>query len=532
MTALKERPRTRPRAAPRGPKPRRLIAFGLLVLACWGTLLAIASPVSSDVPVLRSTSPGVGSTTRPDNLLLTFDRPVDAGLATVRMLDPYNREIDPGRPTHPDGRSDVISVPVPKQKYAGTYSVAWSVPAGTLATASGTFSFDLASRSPVLEPPKLPTRPDVVVTVAHGIALFGSLVSVALLAGVAFVGAFSPTGREGKLATYAGFGAIGFTALSLVTFGPYAAKLPLTDVFQGGLLSGTLGSDAGATLLARLALLALGGLAVAQLTWAEPATTSRERWWRGATVLGCTAAVAATWSFAAPGVFAVDVVHYTALAALAGGLIMVWQRRSVPPRVALVAAGVVVLTGGFELWRQGAGADSPLVVWTWAGKLALVLALVAMWWLGRRLTADKGRPWPTVAQAGISVLIAAATVLVTVSTVAEDRTQAPPVRLAFDTEDEQGMLDLVVTPGKIGGNQVQISVVDFRDVSRDGFTVSAAFTPPDGSAPLPVPLARAGTGYSTGSVDLPRPGEWELALTVQSAGGKQQTIYGTVDVPG
>jgi copper transport protein len=466
VTTVKERPRTRTTGAPRGPAPRRVVAFMLLVLACWGTLLAIAAPVSSDVPVLRSTSPGVGSTTRPDNLVLTFDRPVDAGLATVRMTGPYNQAIDPGRPTNPDGRTNVISVPIPKQKYAGTYTVAWSVPAGTLNTASGTFVFDLASRSPVQPPPQLATRPDVVVTVAHGILVFGALVSVALLAATAFVTAISPTGVSGRtIATYAWFGAVGCTALSVLTFGPYAAKLPLTDAFDGGLFSGTFGSAGGAALLARLALLALGGLAVAQLMTCEPAPTRRERWWRGATVLGCTAAVAATWSFAEP------------------------------------------------------------------GALELTLALIAMWWLGRRLSADKPR-WPAFVQAGVGALIAAAAVVLTVSVATEDRTQAPPVRLAFDTENEQGMLDLVVTPGKIGGNRVQVSVVDFKDVSRDGFDVSVALNPPDGSAPLPVPLSRVDTGYSVGSVDIPSAGQWELALTVQSAGGEQQTIYGTVDVPG
>jgi hypothetical protein len=33
-----------------------------------------------------------------------------------------------------------------------------------------------------------------------------------------------------------------------------------------------------------------------------------------------------------------------------------------------------------------------------------------------------------------------------------------------------------------------------------------------------------------GSAHIPGPGKWELALTVRSADGKQETIYGVVDV--
>ncbi|NKQ57452.1 copper resistance protein CopC [Amycolatopsis sp. K13G38] len=414
MTTLERRPR----AKPAGPRARRFAAFALLVLACWGTLLAIAAPPSSDLPVLRTTSPGVDSTARPDNLVLTFDRPVSANLATVRLTDPYHRPIDPDRPVHANGRAETISVPLPKQKYAGTYSVAWSVPAGADVAANGTFTFDLASRSPVQDAPVLPARPSVVVTVAHGIAQFGALAAAAVLAGAALLAVFRPVG-EGpmrRVATYAWFAAIGLTTAAFLTFGPYTAKLPLTEAFKT--LAGTMDSGAGAVLLARLAVLALGGLAVAQLMTAGAAATARERWARAATVAGCAGALAVTWVFVAP----------------IGG----------PAR----------------------------------------------------------------------------------------HTQAAPVRLMFDTGADKGLLDLAVTPGKIGDNEVHVSVLDTKDVAKDGLGVTVAFHPPDAAVPaVPVPLARAGTGYSTGSVRLPGPGQWELELTVESAGGKRETIYGVVDVP-
>ena len=508
----------------RGPAARRVIAFALLVLACWATLVAIASPVRSEVPVLRATSPGAGSIARPDNLVLTFDRPVDAGLATVRMTDPYHRPVEPGRPAHAGGRADTVSVPIPKQKYAGTYSVSWSVPAGTTASASGAFTFDLASRSPAQDAPALSTRPGLGLTIAYGVAQFGALAAFAVLAGAALVAAAG--GRSfRKLATYGWFGAIVFTLASFVLFGPYTAKLPLTDALQGGLLSGTVESGAGGVFFARLAVLALGGLALAQLMTSEPAPTARERWMRVGTVFGCASAVAATWGFLGPGAaeplsLAVDVVHVTAIAALCGVLVAGWPRPA--PGLALAGVGVVALSGGYLFWRHGF--DRPPQLLTWVGELALVLVLVAMTFPRRR--------WAAFARAGAGVLLVAATAMLAVTGMATDRAQSAPVRLPFDTGDDRGLLDLAVAPGKTGANQVYVSVLDAKDVAKDGFGVSVALSPPGAATPpVPVPLTRAGTGYSAGSVSISGPGQWELALTIQSAGGKQETIYGVVDVP-
>lgn len=548
MTVVKDRPRVTTVAPKRGRVAGRLVAFSLLVLACWATLLAIASPVSTDVPVLRSSSPGVDSMVRPDNLVLTFDRPVNAGLATVRLTDPYNRAIDPGRAGHDGGRAETISVPLPKQKYAGTYTAAWSVPTGSLAAASGTLTFDVASRSPVQAAPILATGPNALVAALYGVAQFAALAAVALLAGAVFVVAtIWPAGLR-RLVTFAWLGSITFTLASMVLFGPYAAKLPLTDTFKDGLLSGAVGSDVGATFLARLALLALGGLAVAQFLTMEPPRDTRERWLRGGTVLACTAAVAATWSFAGHGLLAspaalsvaVDTVHLTALAVLAGGLLALWRRKASPApwfsRLAPVGAGLLVLTGGYQAWRQlgGFGAVATFPGWVWAGELVLTLALV-----GLGLAAIR---WPrrvlVVTGAGLGGLLLAATAVLAITQppgAPRVPGQSAPARLPFDTDGvaAAGFLDLVVAPTKVGSNQVYITVLNQQEAPNDEITAaSAVLNPPPGQSdqPVPVQLTRGGTGYSIGAMSIPSPGQWELALTLQAADGKQHTVYGVVDV--
>ncbi|OLT23612.1 hypothetical protein BJF78_32030 [Pseudonocardia sp. CNS-139] len=81
--------------------------------------------------MLVAASPGDGETVKsPDELRLTFDRPVTAGLATVLMHNPTGEQVVAGRPYNPPGAPDVVAVAMPRTRYAGTYAVVWSVPSG------------------------------------------------------------------------------------------------------------------------------------------------------------------------------------------------------------------------------------------------------------------------------------------------------------------------------------------------------------------------------------------------------------------
>ncbi|MCI2415850.1 copper resistance protein CopC/CopD [Saccharopolyspora sp. K220] len=593
MTLVEQRPRTGSTGTRGSAITGGMIAWVLLVLACWGTLLAVAAPVSTDVPVLRSTSPGAGATARPDDLLLSFDRPVPAGLAVVRMTDPYDREFDPGRPTHPDGRADTISVPIPKQKYAGTYHVAWRVPTNQLGSVGGTFTFDLASRSPVPAAPRLDAGPSTVATIGFAVAQFGALAALALLVGtVAFVAMVWPRAVDStaarRLVGYSWVGLFVATLAVAVTYGPYAANAPLTETFHLGLMVGTLQSEMGATLLARFAVLALAGIGLAQFMSSAPAQTVRSRLLGGGSVLGCAAALATTWSFASHSVVGplvplsvvVDAIHLTAAAVLAGGLVMfgaVLRRKDVVAdlpaigtrfaRTALVCASVLVATGAYQIWQQVGGftALGTPADWLWVAKIALVLVLawtglVGYWRLGQHLyepesvgaaekrRAKRGLPAGVpsrlrglvLAQAGIAAAVVAATTTLGVgqpsriarAEPAADRQQAPPARLAFDTggRDGQGSLDLIVVPAA-GERALHVSAFDLAGEVKDDLTITAVFNPPTRSdKPVPVPLRKVAAGYSAGSVRLPSSGQWELALTARSIDGKQQTFYGVVGV--
>jgi copper transport protein len=604
MTMLKTRPRSTETSKRNSSAVSRLVAFSLLVLACWAALLGTV-PSPSGNPVLRSTSPGNTETVKsPDQVLLTFDRPVPAGLATVRIINPPGDQVIFERPVNPAGRGDTISVPLPKQRYGGTYTVAWTLPSDQLEPIAGTFTFDVFQPSTPVGVPEIETRHDPVVAAFHTTARVAAVAALALLIGaVFFVAAIWPAGAQSKpvrrLIKYSWVGLVAATLGVLASFGPYAAWVPLSGAFDPRLLSATLESDTGAGLLSRLYLLVPITLGIVWLMGSAPAETTRDRWLRGGTVLGCAAALAATWSFArsrppgslTPVALTVDIVLLIAVSISVTGLVMLWlllrgNDQSAPStavprlfRVAMVCAGMLVITGAYHAWRLVRGFDAVTSYgWLLAGMLALGVLLIGIAVLSRswmrrqsasppvdvaaneRAKGKKGRgPVPSglgrfrrqiACATGIAGLIVGTTaVLVTtqppntahaqesVGAPLAIRQQAPPFRLPFDTgrPGGQGSVDLVLLPVTAGQNEVRIdthiSVLGERGTVKDGMAVTAVLNRPDGKAPpLPVQLSQAGPGHSLGSASIPSHGRWELALTLRATDGSQQTLVQPIEL--
>jgi copper transport protein len=584
MTLVQSRPRNAVRGTRKPAIVGQVVLISLLVLGCWAALLVVASPPSGEA-VLRSTSPGNGETARPERLLLTFDRPVPAGFVTVRMTDPYRREVVLDRPSRVDGRADTISVPMPRTRFAGTYDVAWSMPSSGLEPTGGTFTFDFVSRSREHPAPRIETERSTVIVVLCTVARFAAFAAMALLvAAVFFVAVSWPAGarRLRRLITYAWLGLVAATLTVLVSYGPYAAWAPLTDALDLTLLVATFQSEQGAALLARLLMLALAGLGIAELLAARPPKSSGELWLRGGGVLACAAALAATWAFPIPhrlgplGV-AVDIMQLTAIGVWVGGLV-VWcgallRDRGVTGvpvsdgrffRVALVCLGVVVLTGGYQSWRQlgGPGAVGTTAYgWLVIGKLGLVVALAAVFVAVRsrlrrrdvlprcvggkrrqRVAPPTGLRRLMAVEAGVAgtflavtaLLVAVQPGLLPLTGVPQSAHKVPaPARLAFDTGGPggKGWLDLVVVPAKVGQNTLHFSVFDRKGTPKDGTAVKAVLERTDGrGSSVRVTSQELAPGHLVGTATIPDRGEWELALTIQSAGGHRQTLTGVVDV--
>lgn len=566
MSMLKSRAHSTTTVQGRRPPARRLVAFVLLAGVCWVTLFTtIPSPTGE--PVLRATSPGNGETVKsPDQVVLTFDRPVPAGLATVRILDPDGDQIVFERPVHPQGNPDAIAVPMPQQRYEGTYAAAWTLPSRGLEPVGGTFTFDVNSPIPPQGLPEIETTHDTTVAVIHTAARFAAVAALVLLVGATFFVAFVwPAGAERKslrrLVTWSWAGLVAATLAVFASFGPYAAWVPLSDAFDPRLLSGTLESDAGRILLARLYVLIPAGLGLAQLMTAPTPETTLERRWRGGAVLGCAAAVAATWSLPgdpSPLALTLDTVLLTAIAVAVGGLVTLAIRSGtesfVLPRffraAAVCAVLFIAIAAYLAVWHGVVGTSYG---WLLAGMCALVVLLAVTGLIVRRRPAMpmrgafRGR---IGAAAGVAMLLVAGTAVLVVAQAPRTahaqepasppqsmRDQVPPSRVDFDTGNPvgQGSLDFVLIPSNGGSNRAHVdlhlSVLDTHDSVKDDMTLTAVFDRPDHTAPaVPVQLGRVAPGYSRGSATIPVSGRWELTLTLKAPDGSQQTLTQAIDV--
>lgn len=290
---------------PTAKRLRGLLGLLIVVAACWATLLA-AVPAPGGDPVLVSISPSQDEIVKsPDEVRLTFDRPVPAGLATVRMTNPKGDDVVSGRPRNPADAPDTVVVSMPPTRFAGSYSVAWSLPSSRLEPISGTSSFAVHAQSGPVRLPEIPTERDPVVAAVHTAARLAATAAVTLGVGVVFaLVVVWPSGATDKparrLAWYAWSALVVATLGTFVSFGGYAARTSLGESLDPALLSATFGSDVGAGLLLRLLVLVPITIGLAQLLSSPPAGAAGQRWLRAIGVLGSAAALMATWGFSRP----------------------------------------------------------------------------------------------------------------------------------------------------------------------------------------------------------------------------------------
>ncbi|MGD9528724.1 copper resistance protein CopC [Pseudonocardia sp.] len=284
---------------------RRLVGMLLLAATCWMALL-VAFPTPSGDPVLISTTPAEGEIVKsPDTVQLTFDRPVPAGLGTVRMTRPSGEQIVTGRPTHAPGTDDTLVVTMPQTRYGGTYALAWSLPSTRLEPIEGTLRFHVFAPKRPAALPEIAAERDRVVAVAHGATRL--VATAALTVGVGIVVvlvAVWPAGVERapvrRLIKATWWALVLATVGTILTFGGYAARTPLAESFDPALVVATFGAGVGAGLSARLLVLVPVTVGLILMLTGNPAGTAVQRWTTAGSVLAGASALAATWSYSRP----------------------------------------------------------------------------------------------------------------------------------------------------------------------------------------------------------------------------------------
>jgi copper transport protein len=558
---------------------RRLLPISLLALS----MLAFAPATASAHAVLADTAPANWQVVEssPHEISLRFNEPVDTGLAEIRLLGPRGDTVEGiPRPTHPDGKQDVLSLAVANTLATGTHTVAYRVVSADSHPVQGAFTFSVGRPTSSAPGTVSLNEGNTATAVVYGISRWVGYAGLALLLGTAYFvvvcwpGGAARTGTRRLL--WGGWTAVLAAALiGFLGYGPYAAGKPLSAAFDAGLLGSTLGSRMGLMLAIRVALLAVLAVAMARF---------RGRW-----VLAAGAALPVTWGLATHSAagdhigfaLAADFTHLAAMSVWIGGLPVLLavllrsgdiagMRSAIPKfsRTAAVCVALLVVTGIFQAWRQvgtpaalfGTAYGTVLLV-----KVGLVAVLVGLGWLARRwVERHYGAPIVTVTdkrrarrgpetgelhrfrrsvavEAGIATLVLGLTAsLVSVEPARgelakqEAAAKVPaftgPVSMVipFDAGGiaGRGELAVEVSPGKIGANEAHLVVLDAQSLPRDVPEVRAELRLRERSlGPLPVALQYGGIGHHIATAaTITMPGQWELDVTVRTSETDQATV--------
>ncbi len=362
---------------------RRVLAVSVLAFVIVG---AWAAPAFAHA-VLQGTDPGSGATVQrsPKDITLTFNEPVEASLGAVRAFDSRANRIDVGAPTHPNGKASAVRVSTPGLD-SGTYVVTWRVISSDAHPVRGAFTFTVgASATTAKQAQSLAQRlltdegGSAVIGVLFAIARFGAFGGLAvLIGGAAFLAYVWGTGRDDRRArriVWIAWGsAFGFTLLGFALQGPYAGALDPIKALSPSVWSEVWKTRFGHVYAGRIVLLLLALPLLAMLLPRRGPAVEHPlpKWWPYA------AGVLGLWLAATPGLaghassgplvpiaFPADTLHVFGVGIWLGGLVVLFAAlmpcadepmlREVVPRYsqyALVAMGVIVVTGVFQAFRQ------------------------------------------------------------------------------------------------------------------------------------------------------------------------------------
>jgi copper transport protein len=543
------------------------------------TVLAGAAPASAHATLSGSTpTPGAVLASAPATVTLHFSEAVTTVPGSLRVLGPDGSRADAGIVRHPGGNSSNIDVDLSRATRQGSYFVSWRVVSADSHPISGAFTFAIGTTSaaPASIDGSAGTEAGSGTAIVLGASRWaGYLGLVLLLGGVVFLSVCWPTGwrdRRARLLLTVGW-ALGLAAalVGLGVKGPDDAGLGLSQVGRPDLVTEVLGTTYGKALVARLILLAgiaiwLGLRARSRIGPRSPGMPSR---WVGALVAAAFLATFSATGHAVAGsgtvlAFPVDMAHLAAMAVWVGGLVMlatVLLRRGqladaadavVPAfsRLATVSVAVLVVTGGYQAWRQ-VGSLPALAGTTYGRELIVKLGLVAVAlsfgaasraWVRRHYgsspvvvyaaSATDLEPRPAEGPAEVtpaalgalrrSVAVEAVIAMIVLAVTAALVATAPAVTAYRPSADETirlGPGTARVTAVPAGDREMEVHVLFFGPSGApiDPQQVTATLRlPAQDLGPLPVTLQGMGAGMEMGTVSVPVPGDWTLTVSART----------------
>jgi copper transport protein len=366
---------------------KRLLAFGALVVVLVGVF---ASPAFAHATLLTTEpQPGGKFTTSPRAVTLRFDEPVEVSLGGIRLFDGSGNRVDAGAPVHPGGAGNIVQSSIPDLR-DGTYVVTWRVISADSHPIQGAFTFQVGTAASTTNADALARRllsnqgGSTTVGVVYAIDRAAIFATIALLiGGIVFLAVVFPRGRHSRparIAVWTGwFGLVAATIAGIALEGIYGSALPLSKIFDTSVFKDVLGTRYGHVSIARLVLLLLLVPFVRMMVpRRDDDRRSLHTWWyvlTGLLVVGLSftpglAGHAGTGEYTGLAIPA-DAIHVLAMSCWLGGLVLLFLvvlPRTDPDELrqginrfsalGLGAIAALVVTGGFQAWRQVGSFDA------------------------------------------------------------------------------------------------------------------------------------------------------------------------------
>lgn len=493
---------------------------------------------------LETSSPSASAVLEdgPSEVVLDFNEPITPVPRSIEIYDQSGNRLILDEALISDEDDTVMSAGGVPELPDGLYAVVYRALSSDGHVVEGAYTFQVGASVSTVDPSDLlngvldgsagPAGLSWVMGAGRWLAYVGVAVflgGLALMAGGGISSRRSVTLiRSGWVASFVGSVAV------FVLQGPYTVAGTWSDVWNTSLWADVADTRLGTAIIVRLLLLvSLAGLVLVLRGAFERSTTS---WWRSTVAL---AGVGTIVTFSASGhpsasslaglAVGVDVVHMSAVVLWFGGLAMVVAGSvlSSPDapvvvarfsRVASWALPVAVVTGAWQTWHL-VPELSNITESDWGKGLLIkgcfVVGAVTLGVFGRWLVrrADHtGLRRIVAVELAVGVLVFAATAgMVAKSPEVPSESTVVEATLV----DGDMLIGLAVTPGRIGFNEVHLTIGSPAGSLRPVDSVELRMTLPNSEIPaVAVPVEVLGPNHFVGSVSILYAGVWNLEILV------------------
>jgi len=498
----------------------------------------------------------------PTEIVLDFDEGIETSLTSILLYDAASEPIPLATPAAGSDDSVVVAV-VPTSSGSfivdGVYAVIWRATSADGHVVEGAFSFQVGTAGigngqDLIDQVRNGAKADASVRWWYGVARFLSLFGAITLIGGGWWLLRGPAEvlrrRRSIWMTVASW--LALLVGSAVAFALFAAQAVAGSL--GDALATDRWGDVATTATGRMIVLRTA-LAIEIGVLLALRRHRAQGWWRGA---AGAAGLLILFTFSASGHpnaqdpaalwIAIDMLHLIAITVWIGGLLALSLSSTATlsqpdgermarrfSLAASISVPIIVVTGVAQTLKLAGGLDD-ITVTDWGRlllvKVTVVVGLLAVAGVSRWLLHHDGAT--SVRRTVVIEFIVGVLVIGIAAGMVALPPVPPVVSQPFETQlTSAGLIAVVsLSPGSVGGNEVHITITPPGGSITPVAGVTGRVSLPAEAIPFsPMTLVAEGPNHYSGTVTLPRPGDWTFEVVVQITATDSVLLKTTVPIP-